>query len=85
MESFIGWIGGKRALRKKIIEQFPKDIPSTYIEVFGGAGWVLFAKKRQPNQKEIFNDINNDLINLFRCVKYHREALEQELRLLPAK
>ncbi len=37
-------IGGKKAFRGKIVEQFPEQ--ETYgrnIEVFGGAGWVLFA------------------------------------------
>lgn len=36
MDSFMSWIGGKKALRKKIVEQFPE--PRTYnryIEVFG--------------------------------------------------
>lgn len=29
MESFIGWIGGKRMLRKAILERFPTDeVPS---------------------------------------------------------
>ena len=44
MDSFMTWIGGKKALRGKIVEQFPE--PGTYgryIEVFGGAGWVLFS------------------------------------------
>ena len=46
MNSFIGWIGGKRLLRKEILGRFPEDI-GRYIEVFGGAGWVLFAKEKQ--------------------------------------
>ena len=39
MNSFISWIGGKKLLKRKIIEQFPKNF-DRYIEVFGGAGWV---------------------------------------------
>ena len=31
----MGWIGGKRALRKAILEQFPQDI-TRYIEVSEG-------------------------------------------------
>ena len=79
MNSFISWIGGKKLLRNKIIEQFPE--PGTYdryIEVFGGAGWVLFAKDRQADL-EVYNDINGDLVNLFRCVKYHAGELQHEL------
>lgn len=42
MESLIGWIGGKRMLRKAILERFPTDEVGRYIEVFGGAAWVLY-------------------------------------------
>ena len=48
-----------------------------YIEVFGGAGWVLFGK--EPHKLEVFNDIDGELINLYRCIKYHPEALQKEL------
>ena len=43
MNSFIPWIGGKKLLRKEIIKRFPKEDFTKYVEVFGGAGWVLFA------------------------------------------
>ena len=71
MDSFISWIGGKRLLRKKIIEQFPESF-DRYIEVFGGAGWVLFGKDKHADM-EVYNDVNGELVNLFRCVKYHPE------------
>lgn len=77
MESFIGWIGGKKLLRKRILEQFP-DHYARYVEVFGGAGWVLFAEERKVDL-EVYNDVNGGLVNLFRCVKYHPEALQKEL------
>lgn len=38
-----------------------------YVEVFGGAGWVLFGKK--PSEVEILNDIDKELINFFRVVR----------------
>lgn len=77
MNSFIGWIGGKKLLRKEIISLFPEKI-DRYIEVFGGAAWVLFAKEKLANM-EVYNDANGDLVNLFRCVKYHCEELQREL------
>ena len=76
MNSFISWIGGKKILRKTILEQFPAEY-DRYIEVFGGAGWVLFGKEKKG--MEVYNDINGDLVNLYRCVKYHPEALQKEL------
>lgn len=74
MNSFISWIGGKKLLRKKILEQFPAEY-DRYIEVFGGAGWVLFGKEQKG--MEVYNDINGELVNLYRCVKYHPEALQK--------
>lgn len=78
MNSMIKWVGGKRLLRRQILAEFPEK-PSCYVEVFGGAAWVLFAKDRHA-EMEVYNDINHDLVNLFRCVKYHGEELYEELR-----
>lgn len=79
MNSFIGWIGGKKLLRRQILEQFPEpDTFDRYIEVFGGAAWVLFSKDKHAKM-EVYNDVNGQLVNLFRVVKYHPEALQKEL------
>lgn len=82
MNSFIGWIGGKKSLRSAILAQFPEDA-ERYIEVFGGAGWVLFCKEQAAGQLEVFNDFDGALINIYRCIKYHPEAMRLELSLLP--
>lgn len=80
MNSFISWIGGKKLLRNKILEMFPeKETFNRYIEVFGGAGWVLFAADKHAAM-EVFNDVNNNLVNLFKCVKYHPDAVQDELQ-----
>ena len=65
MNSFLAWIGGKRILAKTIISMMPEH--KTYVEVFGGAGWVLFRKN--PSEVEAWNDLNSDLVNLFRVVR----------------
>lgn len=45
MNSFIGWVGGKRILRKNILAQFPPEASfDRYIEVFGGAGGCYLQK-----------------------------------------
>jgi DNA adenine methylase len=77
MKSFIAWIGGKSLLSKRIIEEFPTGI-ERYIEVFGGGGSVLFAKDSHA-PLEVYNDANSELVNLFRCMKYHRAELENEI------
>lgn len=79
MDSFLSWIGGKKLLRHTIIENFPDTKQfNKYVEVFGGAGWVLFVKDRHTSN-EVYNDINSNLTNLFKCVKYHAEELQKEL------
>lgn len=78
MDSFIKWVGGKRLLRKQILKEFPQEM-TCYVEVFGGAAWVLFAKEKHA-EVEVYNDVNHNLVNMFRCVKYHADALYEELK-----
>ncbi|MDE5619631.1 MAG: DNA adenine methylase, partial [Ruminococcus sp.] len=77
MKSFIPWVGGKSLLAKKIVALFPDDI-NRYIEVFGGGGSVMFCKEKHADL-EVYNDFNSDLVNLFRCAKYHRAELQREI------
>ena len=84
MKSFIGWIGGKSQLKKHIIPLIP-DSCSRYIEVCGGAGWVLFGKDKVTGQMEVFNDIDGDLINLYRQIKYHCAELQKEIDWLQSR
>lgn len=50
-------------MRKRIVAEFPESV-ERYIEVFGGAGWVLFESEKHANF-EVFNDINDNLIKLY--------------------
>lgn len=78
INSFMAWVGGKKALRDETLARFPRNY-KRYIEVFGGAGWVLFHKP-PGNDFEVFNDFNGNLVNLYRCVREQPEALRNELR-----
>lgn len=73
LNSFMSWIGGKKALRDEILIRFPLEY-ARYIEVFGGGGWILFHKPPK-NDFEVYNDFNPNLANLFRCVRDHPEEL----------
>lgn len=73
----INWVGGKRLLREAISYLIPDDIIS-YIEPFGGGGWVLFYYQRWA-ELEVYNDLDSRLVNLFRVVKYHPCELKREL------
>ncbi len=74
----MSWIGGKKSSRDIIIPRFPLYYEK-YIEVFGGGGWILFAKP-PGNDHEIFNDANSNISNLFYCVREHSDELIEKLR-----
>lgn len=59
------WVGGKSNLAARIIGIFPPH--RRYIEPFFGGGWVFF--KKQTADQNVINDINGDLINLYRIVR----------------
>jgi len=63
----ISRMGGKSRLRKTIIEMIPEH--TCYVELFFGAGWVYFGK--DLSKVEVINDVDKELINLFRIIKYH--------------
>ena len=75
-KSPLAWLGGKSRLADRIIEKMP--VHQTYCEVFAGAAWVLF--KKPESKVEIINDINSDLTNLYRCVKFHLAELVAQFR-----
>lgn len=68
-QPIIPWIGGKRRLSKHILPLIPEH--TCYVEPFAGAAAILFLK--QPSKVEVINDINLDLITLYRVVQNHLE------------
>jgi DNA adenine methylase len=69
-------MGGKSLLAKKIITRIPDH--NCYCEVFAGAAWLLF--KKEESEVEIINDINTDLVTLYRVVKLHLEEFIRYLK-----
>lgn len=75
-QPIIPWIGGKRRLAKHII---PLIQPHTcYVEPFAGAAAILFLK--QPSKVEVINDINLDLVTLYRVVQHHLEEFIRQFK-----
>lgn len=75
-KSFLAWVGGKSRLSDTIVPLIPEH--HCYCEVFAGASWVLFRK--EPSKVEIINDINSDLVTLYRVVKNHLEEFVKTLK-----
>ncbi|MDD6403089.1 MAG: DNA adenine methylase [Mollicutes bacterium] len=62
---FVKWAGGKRQILDKLIKYVPEDF-NTYYEPFVGGG-ALFFELSPKNA--VINDSNEELINVFRCIK----------------
>ena len=68
---FLKWAGGKGQLLSEIQNHYPFDENiNKYAEPCVGGGAVLFDILDKYDLKEVYiNDINEDLINSYRCVK----------------
>ncbi len=72
----IPYFGGKYRIAPKIITHFPPH--EIYVEPFGGAASVLLSKP--PAKTEIYNDLNEDLVNLFQVIRENPCELLRGLR-----
>lgn len=72
----IPWIGGKRRLVRPIFDRFPAH--TCYVEAFCGAAAIFFEK--QPSDVEVLNDINGELVNLYRVVQHHLEEFVRQFK-----
>lgn len=72
----VPWIGGKRRLAKHILPLFPAH--ECYVEPFCGAAALYFLKT--PGKTEVINDINGELVNLYRVVKHHLEEFIRQFK-----
>lgn len=85
LKSPLKWAGGKSKLMNKIEEVYNKDFfwnseKYTYIELFGGGGssWLFVLQNYRP-KRVIVNDINTNVINLWRCIQNYPIELCGEL------
>jgi DNA adenine methylase len=70
-------MGGKRRLADRLIPLFPPH--ECYVEVFAG-GAALFFMRPQPAPVEVLNDINGELVNLYRVVQNHLEEFVRQFK-----
>lgn len=78
MTPIVPWPGGKRRLAKHILPIIEKAPHHCYVEPFAGGAAILFM--RTPAPVEIINDLNGELVRLYRCVRYHLDELIRQFR-----
>lgn len=73
----IPWPGGKRRLLKHLYPHFPAH--ECYVEAFAGGAAALLLRPT-PAPVEVLNDINGDLVRLYRCVRHHLDEFVRQFR-----
>lgn len=73
------WHGGKWKLAPWIISNLPPH--RIYVEPFGGAASVLMRKARA--YAEVYNDLDGEVVNLFRVLRQSGGHLRESLLLTP--
>lgn len=76
-QPIIPWIGGKRRLADRIFPLFPRH--SCYVEPFAG-GAALYFLRPVPAEVEVLNDVNGELVNLYRVVQHHLEEFVRQFK-----
>ncbi len=71
--------GGKWKLAPWILRHIPSH--RVYVEPFGGGGSVLLQKPR--SYAEVYNDLDGEIVNLFKMARDRGEELAQLLELTP--
>lgn len=77
------WMGGKRHLSRRICALLAATPHTAYVEPFTGQGGVFLRRRLRP-PVEVINDINGEVVTLFRVLQRLPQALFQELRWRPA-
>lgn len=72
MKSPLQYMGGKFHIANWIISHFPDH--KVYVEPFGGAGHVLCQKNPSDFDLEVYNDINGDMVNIFKVLQDEEKA-----------
>ena len=71
--------GGKWRISKWIISHFPKH--KVYVEPYFGSGAVFFNK--EPSYIETINDVDGNIVNLFKVCRESPDKLAQLIELTP--
>lgn len=79
MKSFIKWVGGKAKIFPYIDKLKPENF-NKYIEPFVGSGYVFL--NLENTNKIIISDLNDELINVYLCIKDDYLRLIDEIEIL---
>ena len=73
------YIGGKRALAKRLVARIATIPHDLYAEPFVGMGGVFFRRQARPRM-EVINDVAQDVTTLFRILQRHYQPFIDTLK-----
>ena len=76
-EPIAPWFGGKKYLARRIAARIEAIPHRCYAEPFVGLGGVFLRRGKRP-RAEAINDINGEVVNLFRIVREHPDELVRQ-------
>ena len=79
IKPILRWPGAKWRIAKWIASYFPEH--GTYLEPFFGSGAVFFTKP--PSGSETINDIDNNIVNLFKVCRDNPKKLARKIAMTP--
>jgi DNA adenine methylase len=71
-------LGGKHYLAKQIVPVINGVKHRCYCEPFAGGAHIFFG--REPSPAEVLNDLNRDLVTLYRCLQHHFEEFARHFK-----
>lgn len=82
MNAVFRYPGAKWSIADWIIAHFPSEYEKLcYLEPFAGSAAVFFNKK--PSRVETINDLDSNIVNLFRVLRDRPEELRRAIELTP--
>lgn len=82
MNAIFKYPGSKWAIAQWVVDHFPDGYERMiYLEPFAGSLAVFFNKA--PSSVEVINDIDSDVVNLFRVLRERPEDMERMILLTP--
>lgn len=81
VQPFVKWVGGKRQLLKEIFRVFDGlKADGNFHEPFVGGGAVFINRLNNSQNVSSINDLNSDLVNVYKVVKNKPKQLIKELK-----
>lgn len=74
-----GYYGAKQRIARRIIQSLPPH--NAWVEAFCGSAAITLAK--QPAPIEIINDLNDEIVNVFKQLRENPEAVCRAISLTP--